>query len=282
MKKFLKMVLAIVMVFAFSGCASSENTGTTKNPQTMAKDLINTLENAYEDGDSDAFADCFLDKDDSAVDMLWERFEEDDPTVYDNSEITIVTHHKNLYGISEVNYDVDGTFPNTDMNSMSYALVVKKVDGKFLVDGSEESLNTINETILNDENIVPNGFASAYNDDRNLVNTDPSNYLFLNDHPVYKDSSQNFVKYVWQEEDGSLGLEILVQNGTDHDIHYGEGTITLTDSNLGEIGTWTIDVDETVPAGECARYEYTLNVDGLNTGTQPWNEVCADCDLNFE
>lgn len=288
MKKFLKGILAITMMVAASGCASNEMTDTTsatkatEDTQTMAEDLVDTLENAYEDDDHDAFADCFLDEDDPTVDMLWDMFDNDDPTVYDNSEVIVVTHDGDLYGISEVNYDVDGDFPDTDMDSMSYALAVKNVDGEFKVDGSQESVDAIDEAVLDDENIVPDDFVSAYNDGRNVVDLDASNYLFLGDNPVYKGTSQNFVKFVWQEEDGSLGIEILVQNGTDQDIHYSDGTITLTDSSLSEIGEWDIDVDETVPAGECRRYDYTIDASEVNIGTQTWNELSADCDLNFD
>lgn len=351
MKKIIKVVLAITMIFAASGCASyettdatsstkttesakkghatktidvtekSDTTDTTKTTKTtnasettdttvtsdttvtakpvdkrntsdvinastdvqvMAKDLVDKLQNAYEDDDEDTFTNCFVDADDPTIDQLWNFYDENDPMDYDTTSVIVIAHQDDLYGISVVDYTVDGDFPNDDMDSNSYSFVAKNVDGGLKVDGSQKSIDTITEGLMNDDNMFPDGFVSAYKAGRNVVNLNNSNYLFLSDDPVYDGTSQNFVKFIWQEEDGSLGVEILVQNGTNQDIHYTDGTITLTDSGLGEIGTWNFDVDETVPAGKCYRYIYSIDASEVNTGTQTWNEVSADCYLDFD
>ena len=351
MKKIIKVVLAITMIFAASGCASyettdvtsstkttesakkghatktidvtekSDTTDTTKTTKTtnasettdttvtsdttvtakpvdkrntsdvinastdvqvMAKDLVDKLQNAYEDDDEDTFTNCFVDADDPTIDQLWNFYDENDPMDYYTTSVIVIAHQDDLYGISVVDYTVDGDFPNDDMDSNSYSFVAKNVDGGLKVDGSQKSIDTITEGLMNDDNMFPDGFVSAYKAGRNVVNLNNSNYLFLSDDPVYDGTSQNFVKFIWQEEDGSLGVEILVQNGTNQDIHYTDETITLTDSGLGEIGTWNFDVDETVPAGKCYRYIYSIDASEVNTGTQTWNEVSADCYLDFD
>lgn len=312
------MVLAIVMMFTFSGCASyeasdtakttktvdstettdasdtSDSTITTKttdlteskqktiDARTMAEDLISELENAYQKGDKVAFTKCFYKENQSCADALWKMFDEKNPTRYENKKVTFVAHQNDLYSLSIVDYTVDGFFPNTHTETNSYCLVVRNINGKFVVDESQENEDIMNKKILSENYIFPKEFIQAYFAGRNVVLTDEYNYLFLNDHPVYEGSSQTVVKYVWQEEDGRVGIGILIQNGSDHDIYYGGGTITLTDSYLGEIGTWNIVVDETVSAGECRRYEFVFDEHDVNTGTQAWNQVRTDCDLDFK
>lgn len=285
MKRLLKMILSLITCFSVAGCASGSGSYIDESdPEIMAEDLADRIEEGIDNGD---VSDQFIDTEDSEEDITQfenQIVEELDTDEYDNRVVTVVEElpEDDLYYISIVYYTVAGTHPDTDNENMSYSGTVKEQDGELYFTGSSSDMQKMSDVMIEDTDIFPSDLLEAIKAGRNSQLIDPNNYMWLNeDEPVYEGATTINGKFAWQNEDGSVDMVLLIQNGTDKNIYYSDGTVTLTDQSLGEIGSWDIDIDETVLSGDVETISYTFDASTINTGTQPWTATDVQVDASF-
>ena len=106
--------------------------------------------------------------------------------------------------------------------------------------------------------------------------------MYLDETKVYEGCSHNEVKYVYQNDDGSVTFGIWLVNGTGANIYYSSGTITMTDETLGTVvGLSDLNVDTSVKAMSNRIVEITKPASEVITGTQAWGNVYCEMSVHF-
>lgn len=198
---------------------------------------------------------------------------------YDRQIFQVLAEADGYYAVGNTFYIVAGTHPDTHMEWDSYIWMVSEKDGEWKFDYSDALNENLSDKIVD---LYPKGCVQAENEGRNKAFFGVTNYMYVDEAKVYEGCSNNELKYMYQNDDGSVVLGIWLANGTNNNIYYSSGTLTLTDDTLGTVFDLSdLKVDTSVKAMSSRVIELTVPASEVITGTQEWGHLHGDFDVNL-
>lgn len=244
------------------------------------QELLSDFEE-YGGNDYEHFAELYRDTSEETIKNEFDAVTETVSHIgnYDRQISQVLAEVDGYYAVENTFYIVAGTPPNTHMEQTSYVWMVSEKDGEWKFDYSDVA----NEKIINKlVDIYPKGYIQALNAGKNARFFVAQNCMYLDETKVYEGCSHNEVKYVYQNDDGSVTFGIWLVNGTGANIYYSSGTITMTDETLGTVVDLSdLNVDTSVKAMSNRIVEITIPASEVMTGTQAWGNVSCEMSVHF-
>ena len=197
----------------------------------------------------------------------------------DRQIFQVVAKANGYYAVGNTFYVVYGALPKSYMEYSSYIWIFSEKNGEWKFDYSDAA----NEIIANKmAELYPERYVQATNEGRNTAFFADTNYMYLDESNVYEGCSNSELKYMYQNDDGSVVLGIWLANGSNNNIYYSSGTLTVTDDTLGTvIDLSDLNVDTSVEAMSSRVVELTVPASEIMTGTQSWGSLDSNFDGNW-
>lgn len=204
---------------------------------------------------------------------------------YDSKNSYIIANYENYYCLETVEYMVTGYDPNTKMSSSSTYLWIIYDDGEWrpIVDSDipveeEKKVSEESASIMLDK--YGAGFKDACNAGRNAVNF--GNWMFTHPEMTYNGCFNNDIIAAWQNEDGSVDLQLWSANGLSEIKTLTDVQITLTDDTLGTICDVTLDnYLEGVTPGRSEVFTIHVEPSKVRTGTSTWGSLHTNSSVHY-
>lgn len=165
-----------------------------------------------------------------------------------------------------------GVYPNTKtMSSYSYCTISYK-EGKWKFDNQDEE--HWHEIIWKE---LPQEYIEAEEAGRNAmmiagIEGGGVCFAWMCSNMVVPGALETNVRLIWQNEDGSVGVLVNIQNGTDEIRNVDKIYVTATDDALGEI--FYSEVRGTnIPPNKSENFVFDVPADDIQTGTEAWGIV---------
>ena len=245
------------------------------------QELLSDFEE-YAGNDYEHFAELYRD---TSEETIKNEFDAATETVnhigkYDRQIFQVLAEVDGYYAVGNTFYIVAGTHPNTHMEWDSYIWVVSEKDGEWKFDYSDEANEKLSDKIVD---LYPAGYAKATNEGKNTAFFGTANYMYVDETKVYEGCNNNELKYMYQNDDGSVVLGIWLANGTNNNIYYSSGTLTVTDETLGTvIDLSDLNVDTSVKAMNSRVVELTIPASEVMTGTQGWGSLDSNFGVDYK
>ena len=245
------------------------------------QELLSDFEE-YGGNDYEHFAELYRD---TSEETIKNEFDAATETVnhignYDRQIFQVLAEVDGYYAVGNTFYIVAGTHPNTHMEWDSYIWVVSEKDGEWKFDYSDEANEKLSDKIVD---LYPAGYAKATNEGKNTAFFGTANYMYVDETKVYEGCNNNELKYMYQNDDGSVVLGIWLANGTNNNIYYSSGTLTVTDETLGTvIDLSDLNVDTSVKAMNSRVVELTIPASEVMTGTQGWGSLDSNFGVDYK
>lgn len=170
---------------------------------------------------------------------------------------------------------VTGTHPNTNssLRGVNY-LVVNTPDGLKL-SFNEELVAKTNGYIMK---IAPEEYKVAADAGQNATAFDTHNWMYLDSSVCMKGSIDAWCKYLWQDKNGDVYINMTINNGTDINRTVYNFRITIEDETLGTVCNVTLD--ESCKVKKLSNRELTLKIPAseILTGKETWTSMSYSID----
>lgn len=202
---------------------------------------------------------------------------------YDSKNSYIIAEYDKYCFLETVEYMVTGNDPNTSMSSEGTNMWLVFEKGEWKPSSStnipEEEQKKIEEDttdLLLDK--YGAGLKEAYKAGRNAVNF--GNWMFTHPEMTYSGCINNDIIAAWQNEDGSIDVQICSENGLSKIKTLKYIQFTLIDDTLGTICDVTLDdYSEAVVPGRNKVFTVHVDPSQVRTGTSTWGYINFDLNV---
>jgi len=275
------LAISVIALTGGSGAKAVQADASDEEVFEATQELRDELKE-YAGNDYEHFAELYRDTSEETIRNDFDVTEEMLNKIgnYDRQIFQVLAEADGYYAVGNTFYIVAGTHPNTHMECGSYIWLVSEKDGEWKFDYSDGANEKLSDKIVD---LYPAGYAQAANEGKNTAFFGTANYMYVDETKVYEGCSNSELKYMYQNDDGSIVLGIWLANGTNNNIYYSTGTLTVTDETLGTvIDLSDLNVDTSVKAMNSRVVELTIPASEVMTGTQGWGRLDSNFGVDYK
>ena len=195
-------------------------------------------------------------------------------TQYDQTHYIPLAAEGQYAMVEYVYYAVSGSYPESwYVDNHHWNIPMSWEDGTWKIDFGEDALAAIEALTQNNPELFPREALDASASGRNAKNISDE-MMYLDSRAVFQGSNNSAVRFVWQEEDGSVTVALWLANGTEENIYYDTYTLSIADETLGTV----VDIQKAplevpVRSGTSVLQFVNIPADQVRTGTAGWNTL---------
>ena len=185
------------------------------------------------------------------------------------------------YFVNVIFYDPQNATDNGEVDGIWHTIFMTWEDGAWKLDGNPEKMEAA-RNILRESEAFPEDYRVVLeNGGHNFAMEAPDDYMFFDEKAAYDNLIVYNGKFMWQNEDGSLGFTIWLANGKDQAVYFGDADVTITDLPGGTIYyNSNLPLNTWIQPGENRMLEFKVPAEEVVTGEREWNDVTPTVKLN--
>lgn len=241
--------------------------------KTAVVELGNNIRNACASESYDDFASCYIDCDEDTLRKEYSTWS-NICSNYDQFIATPVAEvESDVYVANFLYAIVTGTYPNTNSNVGGINYVVVNTPSGIKISNNEDLLAKANDYWLG---VAPEGYIKSTRDGNNAAAFNGYNWASVDSNLCIVGPVDTWPKFLWQDANGDVYLNMLINNGTDINRTVYNYDITIVDKTIGKI--CEVKIDENCSVKKLSNKSFTVKIpaDEILTGTQTWTQMSCD------
>lgn len=266
-------VMALDILDKLFGGDNTNGDITNEQAEEQFKRLTDQAINFCRNGNYDAFAALFRNTDNNTIEDTYQMFQQIIDSGFPDYDYTVCGGNGTyFYGYLQTNL-TSGYYPHCNTMQCYLQYPFSYMSGEWKLDHSEDAQIAVTEELMNNE--YPEEFRNACDAGRNAIHDDqfPTS---LNGGIVIPGNLEAGTYFIWQNEDGSVGLVITVKNGTADIRHVSSVSVALSDNPIGTIFDTTFYIDRNIAPGKVENYTFTVEFDQVFSGWSSWGSEGVD------
>lgn len=185
---------------------------------------------------------------------------------YETESWFVVTHYNNTFLVSAMS----STKITGGSEAQALRVIITPGENGVWEEASPEQSEEMTQYLIR-SGYLPKGFSEADQADRNDKMFFDEDFTYLSSSIVYRQDYQCVPKFIWQNEDGTVGLMLQIKNDKDVSVLPDDIVIKIIDGE--EIIINTVVEIEMVPAHQNLFIYQEVSAENVFTGTRKWNDL---------